>query len=303
MNQINLMRVFVRAAETSSFRRAADQSQVTRAQVSRAIASLESHMHTRLMNRTTHRISLTEAGLRYLEYSREFLEKVDQLDRSVSGNGVDRGGTLRVVATDALPPQSLIQLLDGYRRQCPEVKVHVSSGEYLSHLLDDRHDVALFDGSSRALLGGELDTVPLSFPAQRLIPSAAPAYLAAHAEPTEPEELAGHACISTVDRFQRSLWKFVDANGNVHDVNINPCYTVNSAYHLRLGAVAGMGIAALPEPLVADDVANGTLKHILPGYTVGNVDAAILLVYPRRRFLNQRVRAFIDNAIELAGRC
>ncbi|MPW18141.1 LysR family transcriptional regulator [Paraburkholderia sp. CNPSo 3157] len=301
MNQVNLMRVFVRTAESGSFRRAADQSQVSGAQVSRAIASLESRVQTQLLSRTTRKVSLTEAGMRYLQGSREFLEKLDQLDRSVSRNDGICGGTLRVVATDALPPQTLIRLLDAYRHRCPEVKVHISPGEGLSHLLDDRHDVALFDGSWRPILGGELETVPLSFPAQRLIPCAAPAYLAESTEPAEPEELASHACISNIDRLQQLVWKFVDANGNIHDVSINPCYTVNSAYHLRLAAIAGMGVAVLPEPLVADEIANSRLKRILPCHTIGNFDTTVSLVYPRRRFLNQRVRAFIDNAIELAG--
>jgi DNA-binding transcriptional LysR family regulator len=209
------------------------------------------HVQTRLLNRTTRRISLTEAGVRYLEGNHEVL---DLLDRSISGNGIDRGGTLRVVATDALPPQTLIHLLDGYRRQSREVKVHVAPGEGLPHLLDDRHDIALFSGSSRAIPGGEMDIVPLSTPAQRRVPCAAPTDLAAHAEPVEPRELPGDICIPTTDRLRQSVWKLVDVNSDAHDVKINPCSTGNSAFHPRLAAIAGMGIAVLPDPLVADDI-------------------------------------------------
>ncbi|MGT2471842.1 LysR family transcriptional regulator [Paraburkholderia terrae] len=302
MDQVEMMRIFIRAAESGSFGRAADQSHVSKAQVCRAVAWLEAHVQARLFTRTTRKISLTGAGLRYLEGSREFLERLDHLDRSVSGTSGNPGGTLSVVVTASLPPKTLIELLDGYRRRCPDVKVRVSTGENLMHVIDNRDDIALLGGSTRLPLGGEMEAFRLSFPAQRLLSCAAPAYIDRNVEPTDPDELSAHACVVVGENMSEPMWTFVDEKTNAHDVQITPTYSVNSAHHVRLAALAGIGIAVLPEWLAADDLANGTLKQILHRYTVRSSDTTMLLVYPRRRFPNQRLCAFRDNAISLAER-
>ncbi len=116
MNQIHAMRVFVRVAETESFRRAAQQLAVSNALVTRSIATLEAHLKTRLINRTTRNLALTEAGTRYLEGCRGLLEELDRLENALADTQSEPGGTLRLVASGALSLHSLTPLLDGFRR-------------------------------------------------------------------------------------------------------------------------------------------------------------------------------------------
>ncbi|MBP0593081.1 LysR family transcriptional regulator [Paraburkholderia sp. LEh10] len=303
MNQIYAMRVFVRVAETQSFRRAAQQLKVSNALVTRSIATLEAHLHARLINRTTRNLSLTEAGTHYLEGCRGLLEELDHLEGSVAGTEREPGGTLRVVASGALSPQSLTQLLDGYRRRYPKVRIRLTLAERSAHLIEDGYDAGLFvAGPAPAGAAPDTDSVELSFATQRLVPCAAPSYLAAREEPRHPGQLALHACISTPsDQRAPTVWHFVGSEGDTQPVALDPAYTVNSALLVRLAALAGMGIAVLPESLVADDFATGALKRIMPGYTVDESQAKVSLVYPRRRHLPVKTRAFVDYTLEHAG--
>jgi len=128
MNQIHAMRVFVRVSETESFRRAAQQLDVSNALVTRAIAMLEAHLRTRLINRTTRNLSLTEAGTRYLEGCRALLEELDHLESMVAHTEGDPSGTLRVVASGSL---SLMALTPADRR----LPAGLSKGERAAHLI------------------------------------------------------------------------------------------------------------------------------------------------------------------------
>ncbi|MBN3763175.1 LysR family transcriptional regulator [Burkholderia sp. Ac-20365] len=307
MNQIYAMRVFVRVAETQSFRRAAQQLKVSNALVTRSIATLEAHLHARLINRTTRNLSLTEAGTHYLEGCRGLLEELDHLEGSVAGTEREPGGTLRVVATGALSPQALTQLLDGYRRRYPKVRIRLTLAERLPHLIEDGYDVGLFiaggappTGTSTA--SADTDSIELSFATQRLVACAAPSYLAAREEPRHPDHLVLHSCIATPSEQRGPIvWHFVDSEGDAQPVALEPSYMVNSPLLVRLAAIAGMGVAVLPEPLVADDFATGALRRIMQGYTVDESQAKVSLVYPRRRHLPAKTRAFVDYTLEHAG--
>ena len=303
MNQIYAMRVFVRVAETQSFRRAAQQLKVSNALVTRSIATLEAHLHARLINRTTRNLSLTEAGTHYLEGCRGLLEELDHLEGSVAGTEREPGGTLRVVATGALSPQALTLLLDGYRRRFPKVHIRLTLAERLPHLIEDGYDVGLFiAGPTPAGASADTDSVELSFATQRLVPCAAPSYLAAREEPHHPDHLALHSCIATPSEQRGpTVWHFIESDGDAQPVTLDPSYMVNSPLLVRLAAIAGMGVAVLPEPLVADDFATGALKRIMQDYTVDESQAKVSLVYPRRRHLPAKTRAFVDYTLEHAG--
>ncbi|EIM93343.1 LysR family transcriptional regulator [Paraburkholderia hospita] len=303
MNQIYAMRVFVRVAETQSFRRAAQQLKVSNALVTRSIATLEAHLHARLIHRTTRNLSLTEAGTHYLEGCRGLLEELDHLEGSVAGTEREPGGTLRVVATGALSPQALTQLLDGYRRRFPKVRIRLTLAERLPHLIEDGYDVGLFiAGPTPAGASADTDSIELSFATQRLVPCAAPSYLAAREEPHHPNHLALHSCIATPSEQRGpTVWHFIESDGDAQPVTLDPSYMVNSPLLVRLAAIAGMGVAVLPEPLVADDFATGALKRIMQDYTVDESQAKVSLVYPRRRHLPAKTRAFVDYTLEHAS--
>jgi DNA-binding transcriptional LysR family regulator len=304
MNQIYAMRVFVRVAETQSFRRAAQQLKVSNALVTRSIATLEAHLHARLINRTTRNLSLTEAGTHYLEGCRGLLEELDHLEGTVAGTEREPGGTLRVVATGALSPQALTQLLDGYRRHYPKVRIRLTLAERMPQLIEDGYDVGFFIAGPAASPGAaaEVDSIELSFATPRLVACASPTYLATRDEPRHPGHLALHSCVATPSEQRGpAVWHFIDSDGDRQPVTVEPSYTVNSPLLVRLAVIAGMGVAVLPESLVADDFATGTLKRIMQGYTVDESQAKVSLAYPRRRHLPAKTRAFVDYTLEHAG--
>ena len=143
MNQIHAMRVFVRVSETESFRRAAQQLDVSNALVTRSIAMLEAHLRTRLINRTTRNLSLTEAGTRYLEGCRALLEELDNLETALAHTEGEPSGTLRVVASSSLSLLTLTPLIDGFRKRYPKVNVRLTLAERHVDLVEDGFDVGI----------------------------------------------------------------------------------------------------------------------------------------------------------------
>ncbi|HTH59917.1 MAG TPA: LysR family transcriptional regulator [Paraburkholderia sp.] len=300
MNQIHAMRVFVRVAETQSFRRAAQQLDVSNALVTRAIATLEAHLHIRLINRTTRNVSLTDAGQRYLEGCRSLLEELDHLEHAVAHTEREPSGTLRVFASGVLALPALTPLIDGYRRRYPRVQVRLTVDECNADPIDDGYDVGVVAASTAPAPapGGEL--IARALGTSSFVPCAAPSWLAEHGEPHSPAQLTLHASVSLPPEQQSPTWRFV-RGGDAQSVTLQPAYAVNRMLMVRLAALAGMGIAILPAPLVADDLAHGTLRRLLPDYEIEDADAQLSIVYPGRRHLPAKTRSFIDYALEHAA--
>ena len=294
MNQIHAMRVFVRVAETQSFRRAAQQLAVSNALVTRAIATLEAHLRTRLINRTTRNVSLTDAGQRYLEGCRSVLDELDHLEHTVSHTGREPSGTLRVAASGALSLPTLTPLIDGYRRLYPRVLVRLTVDERSADLLEDGYDVGIVTASPAP--GGDL--VARALGTSSFVTCAAPSWLAEHGEPASPVQLALHAAVALPPEQRSATWRFARAGESPQTVTLQPAYAVNSMLMVRLAALAGMGVAVLPAPLVADDLAAGTLRRLLPDYEIEDPDARLSIVYPGRRHLPAKTRHFVDYALE-----
>jgi DNA-binding transcriptional LysR family regulator len=208
MNQIYAMRVFVRVAETQSFRRAAQQLNVSNALVTRSIATLEAHLHARLINRTTRNLALTEAGAHYLEGCRGLLEELDHLDSAVACTEREPGGLLRIVGAGALAPQTLAPLVDGFRRRHPKIRVRLALAEHLARLPDNGYDVGIVTGFATA--NPELDLTETPLATQTLVACAASAYLAEHGEP--------HRATARAACRRRSRWRHARARpAGLHD--------------------------------------------------------------------------------------
>lgn len=294
MNQIHAMRVFVRVAETESFRRAAQQLAVSNALVTRSIATLEAHLKTRLINRTTRNLALTEAGMRYLEGCRGLLEELDRLENGLAHTQTEAGGTLRLVASGAVVLQSLTPLLDGFRRLYPKVNVRLTLTEQHVDLLEEGYDVGIVN----RFTASDHELVARSLGEDSLVVCASAGYLADHGEPRTPEQLMQHALIALPTEERETGWRFTGPNEYAGEIRLKPVYTVNSVPMVRLGALAGMGVAILPRQLVADDLAAGTLQRIMQDQRVDDPDLTVSLIYPNRQFLPAKTRAFVDHALE-----
>ncbi|RAC91799.1 LysR family transcriptional regulator [Burkholderia multivorans] len=295
MNQIQTMRVFVCVAEHQSFRRAAHHLGVSNALVTRSIAMLESHLNTRLIHRTTRNLSLTEAGVRYLDGCRALLEEFDHLEASVAQAAHEPGGTLRVVASGLLSPGALTPLLGRFRHRYPELRVQMTIAEAPLDVLDAGYDVGIvtgdgFDGNP-ALIAQALAPNPF-------VACASPAYLERRGEPRTPDDLPRHDWVALAPHQHPGAWRLVGPDARVHTVTVRPACTVNQLALVHAATVAGSGIAMPPEHCVADAIDSGTLVRLLPGYRIDDPHTQLSLVYPNRQFVPARTRSFVEHAIE-----
>jgi DNA-binding transcriptional LysR family regulator len=290
MNHFQAMRVFVKVAESESFGRAAAALDLSNAVVTRYVALLEAHLNTRLLNRTTRSVSLTEAGRAYADGCRAVLEQVESIESTISKSALDPSGTLKVVASASFSLFGLTPLLHAYRDAFPNVKVRLTLLHRPVDLVDEGFDVGIV--VPRLVNSGTLINRPLFKVAPVLV--AAPSYLAKHGVPVRPAELAAHTFLAPSADIHGPVWSFTGPSGEDEDIAIDPGYTVNNAQMLQQAAVSGMGITALPENHVADDIADGALIRLLADHAVRDADKEVSLVYPGRRHVSAKTRSFVD---------
>ncbi|WP_438395304.1 LysR family transcriptional regulator [Caballeronia sp. DA-9] len=293
MNHLQAMRVFVKVAETGSFGRAAAALNLSNAVITRYVALLEVHLNTRLLNRTTRSVSLTEAGASYAEGCRAVIEQVEAIESTVSQTSFDPSGTLKLVASASFSLFGLTPLLCEYREAFPNVKVRLTVLHRPVDLVDEGFDVGIV--VPRMVNSGTLINRPLFKVTPVIV--AAPDYLAKHGMPLRPADLTAHVFLSPSADIHGATWSFTSAAGEGEDIVIDPDYTVNNSQMLRQAALSGMGITALPESHVADDLQSGNLLRLLTDYAVNNADKEVSLVYPGRRHVSAKTRSFVDFTI------
>jgi DNA-binding transcriptional LysR family regulator len=287
LDKFQSIAAFARVVEAGSFAGAASRLGVSVSSVSRLVAELETHLGVRLLNRTTRRISLTEAGRAFHERSIQLLADLEEAEASASEGAAVPRGTLRLSCPVSFGTEHLAPAVAQFMRKFPTVKVEVEASDRIVDLVDEGFDAAVRIGAVRGQ-----NLVARRVGSTRLICCASPAYLAAHGEPRTPGDLAKHACLLYQYAPQRDTWSFTDKHGEESRVRLSgPAYANNGAF---LSALArdGIGIAYEPDFIVADDIRAKRLVAILRGYT-GTI-GAISVVYASRRHLSAKVRAFSD---------
>ena len=293
MNQFQAMRVFLKVAETESFGRAAAALDLSNAVVTRYVSLLEAHLNTRLLNRTTRSVSLTEAGRAYADGCRAVIEQVEAIEASVVSSSVDPSGTLKLVASASFSLLGLTPMLRGFHERYPDVKLRLTLLHRPVDLVAEGFDVGIV--VPHLVNSGMLINRPLVKVAAVLV--ASPVYLSRRGAPARPAALARHEFLAPSADIHGSTWGFVGPSGVSESVVLDPSYTVNSSHMLRQAALSGMGIAVLPENYVAQDIETGALVRLLPGYTLKDADKEVSIVYPGRRHVSAKTRAFVDFAL------
>ncbi|MEH2489729.1 LysR family transcriptional regulator [Bradyrhizobium sp. AZCC 2230] len=285
MDSLVSMRVFCLVAELKSFAAAAERLRISPAMASKHVMQLEKRLGTRLLNRTSRRVSLSESGTLYFEQARQMLDSLDEVEAAVSKATVVPRGTLRLTAPVWMANTMFARILVDYQARYPEVCLDVDLSGRLVNLVEEGFDLAL-----RAT--GEPDEALIARPITRVAfhMVAASAYLDRIGHPTKPADLAGkallHYALYPGETFS------LNRNGTVETVRLNPVLRSGNETLLHMAALEGMGFAFLPKWLVADDIAAGRLVHILPDDVV--FDGRLFAVYPSRKYLSAKVRTFID---------
>jgi DNA-binding transcriptional LysR family regulator len=288
----NSMRMFTKVAELNSFARAAESLDVAVPRISRAIADLEDHLGTRLLQRTTRRMSLTEAGRIYLDRCHQILGELDETYLMLSANAVSTSGRIRVVAPALFAMRKLSLVLTAYQRAYPNIVVDLVLADRSVDLIEEEFDLGIL--AARRV--NALSLVSRHLTSTDFYTCAAPSYIAEHGAPAHPADMVHHPYIAFRTEHSNEDVTFQDSHGAEMVVHPKPALIANNIGMVRKSALAGMGIAILPAYLIDDDIRSGRLKRLLPQYRLA--DREFRIVYSNRKFLSLKVKAFIDIAIE-----
>lgn len=283
------MRVFAKVVEHGSFARAAQALDMSNTVVTRNVADLETHLGTRLLNRTTRKLSLTETGQQYLERVKQILSDIDDADAMASSSARKASGTLKILCQPSFGQSQLAQLLPLYSAAMPDVVLDVTLADSGVDLVEEGFDVGILLGLQKF----DATMIARRLAMSRLVLCASPAYIAEHGEPMTPYDVSNHKCLNFAFEQLRHSWPLsFDGAGAKGDIPITSRFISNNGTVLRHAALAGLGVMVRSSFTLEDDFSSGRLVQLLKGHHMGLMP--INLVYPSRRLLSYKVRSFVD---------
>jgi DNA-binding transcriptional LysR family regulator len=288
-DRLDIIAIFAAVAEQGSFAEAARRLGRTPAAVTRAVATLEGQLKTRLLNRTTRAVSLTDDGARYLEVCHRLLGAYQDLQALDIGSEAPPHGTLHVTAPALFGRLHVLPVITSFLARHPQVDVRAAFLDRVVSLIEEGFDVGvrlgnLPDSSLRAITVGHVHMAVYG----------SPDYLARHGTPEAPDDLARHAIISCSGMTNvPEHWPFESGRG-IDGVTVKPRLVVNTADAAAEAAASGHGLTYLVSYQVEALVTSGRLREVLANHIAPSFPVQI--VHPAGRFVPTRVRHFIDHA-------
>ena len=281
------LRIFAVLVELGGFSAAARKLGQPKSTLSRQLAALETRLGARLFERSTRRLRLTESGEVLAAYARRIGEEIDNAEAALESLRERPRGLLVVSAPHSFVMHVLAPRLDLFRAACPEVRLSLIPTAQAADFFSDGVDLAIRVGEvgATSLIAKKLGEVPL-------IMVASPAYVARRGEPADPQELCAHSLIELRSRASPEGWTLTHETGAEAKVAVQPALaTPEPAVALEL-AECGHGVAIAPRLYAAPKIAAGALLRVLPQWRRG--ERTIYAVYPSRRLLTPKLRAFLD---------
>jgi DNA-binding transcriptional LysR family regulator len=293
VDTLGSMRAFLRVVQAGGFAKAAARLDISPAMVTKHVNGLEERLGVRLLNRTTRQVSLTEAGSAYYEHCARIVAELDDAEAAVGALSRAPRGTLRITAGVDIG-EELAPLITEFLREQPEVAPEVVLENRFVDLVEERFDVAI-RGAVR-LPESSLIVRPLA--RSRLLLCAAPGYLEAHGTPRVPEDLEHHRFLPIIHPLLREEL-LLRRDGEKRLVHITPVMRSNSNHVLREACAAGAGILLMSTINAWREIVAGRLTTVLEDWKV--IDLGLYAVFPHRRHLAAKVRAFVDFLAEHLG--
>ena len=287
MDRFNALRVFAQVVESGGFSRAAERLELSTTAVSRQVADLEAHLQTRLLNRTTRRLSLTESGQAFYGRAVQLLHDLQEAEQEASKAAITPRGTIRLTASVNFGTRQVAPAIAGFLARHPDVKFDVQLSDRIVDLVEEGFDLAIRIGGA-----GSENLVARKLGETRLVLCASPEYLRRHGAPATPQDLARHNCFTYEYAAPRNQWPFRGRDGREGPVRISGTVHSNSGDLNAALAARGAGVAYEPDFIVDDELRAGRLVALLPDYTVPL--SPIYAVYPTRKHLSAKVRLFVD---------
>lgn len=297
MDQLREIEAFVAVAQLGSFVKAADKLGLSKAMVSRHVSELEARLGVRLMQRSTRRLSLSDAGAEYLQRCVQILAELADANAAVSAGAVQAQGLLKITAPVTFGIRHLAPLWGEFLRVHPRVALEVNLNDRVVDLIEEGYDLAVRIGQ---LAPSTL--VARRIASARLILCASPRYLKQAAPIRDLADLAQHDVIAYSYLATGEQWHFSGPEG-ARSITVHPRLRSNSGETCRAAALADQGVVFQPGFLVGEDLKAGRLVQILPQYEGPELDISV--VYASRQHLSHKVRAmveFLAAAFAQAGR-
>jgi len=291
LESLRAMRLFVCAVREGSFSAAGRRFGLSPASVSRQINALEDALAVRLVNRTSRRLTLTEAGELYCQRAEAILREVSDMNDAVSQFHSAPRGLLRVHCRIMLGTQHVAPALPGFLERYPDIQVDLMLSDGPVDLVGRSVDVDIRIGK----LDDSALVVRKLADSERVL-CASPCYLARCGEPRVPADLAAHNCLTYRMHMGRILWRFQAPGGAVEEIAVSGNLQVNSGEVLRRAALDGVGIALMPDWSVAEDIRAGRLRRLLPRHRVSfaEFETGVYAVYLHSRHRSAKLQVFID---------
>jgi DNA-binding transcriptional LysR family regulator len=283
---LEYLRTFVRAVEMGSFTAVAAEQGQTQPTVSRQISALEDHLGVRLIQRTTRALTLTDEGRTYYAHARGLLDAVEEAALAVRPDAAVRG-TLRIAAPLAFARLHLMPRMARFLATHPDLRTDWVLGDRPVDLVEEGVDLAIRIGrvTDQGLIARPIGQM-------RRVTVATPGYFAKAGRPQHPADLMGHDCIVYTGLSTVDAWHFVDPTGASIEVKVSGRVRVNASEGMRAALLEGLGLAVCPTWLFTDEIETGVIEGVLKDYQPAALP--IQAVYPSRRLVPPRVRAFVE---------
>jgi len=292
MDRFRTIESFVRVAHSGSFTKAARQLGLSRALISRRIIELEARLGVRLLNRSTRSVSLTAEGRAYLSRCKQVLDDMEAAEREIARGAKTPLGGIRVLAPKSFGVTCLSDAIIEFSKVHPQIRVSLSLGDFSfrpADFVEEGFDLAIriADIRDSAVLARRITTL-------KSVLCASPDFIAGAGSPQGITDLTNYSCLAHLgsDEHDR-IWTFVGQRSG--SIRVDGLFDSNSALALRKAALAGLGIALLPQEYIATDLAAGTLIRILPQYELRR---PVIALYARSPHIPQKVRLLLSFLVQ-----
>lgn len=287
MENLSDIAVFVEVVKADSFTTAASELELSRSVVSKYITRLEQRLGVRLLNRTTRRLSLTEAGQRFYEQCQQALTQLENAEGEIHAMQAEPKGLLRISAPSSFGILHLAALMPKFRQACPGLNLELSIADNVIDIVDEGIDIALRIGELP-----DSTMIAKRIAQCRYVVCASPDYFEQHGKPVTPEDLTGHNCLLFQFWDSPNQWQFISKENQFISVKVRGEIVSNNSLALREIMRSGGGLSMAPTFLVGEDIKKGRLVPVLTDYKIKPV--SIYAVYPHRQYLTAKVRAFLE---------
>jgi DNA-binding transcriptional LysR family regulator len=286
-DRLNGMRVFAQVVESKSFSAAADKLGMSKSLASRHVSALERSLSVKLLNRSTRKLSLTEAGAVFYEHCARIVQEAQLAEEQLTRTQSEPAGLVRVTAVPAFAVRHLLPALSEFYRRYPKIRVELSCSNRPLDLGEEGFDLGV-----RVSANPASDLVARKLAANPSVLCASPAYLERRGTPRRIDDLAKHDCVLFPPMAPKGVWNF-RRGGRKYSVRVTGVFETDEMDAVRAAVAAGVGIGFLPVYMVGDELKQRQLVPLLRQFQVWP-ESAIYLVYLPNRTLSSRVRALID---------